>query len=71
MSTSHHRCARPAAVGGSRIVFALGCLFATRAIGHAQSAGETNAALKLTGGGAVSARALANQADNPTARRDR
>jgi hypothetical protein len=59
-------------VGSSRIVFALFCLFATLAVGYAQSPGETNAAspaggLKLTGGGAVAARALANQANNPTA----
>jgi len=44
MNTSLHEFTRPAAVGGSRIVFALGCLFATLAIGYAQSPGGTNAA---------------------------
>ena len=44
MNTSLHEFTRPAAVGGSRIVFALGCLFATLAIGHAQSPVGTNAA---------------------------
>ncbi|MCX6914141.1 MAG: hypothetical protein NT167_13995 [Verrucomicrobia bacterium] len=72
MSTSHHRFACLAAAGGWRTVFALGFLFATLSIGHAQSSGETNATtppsdLKLTGGGPVAARALANQANNPTA----
>ena len=72
MSTSHHRFTCAVAVGGWRTVFALGCLFGALVGGHAQSPGETNAAsppseLKLTGGGAVAARALANQANNPTA----
>jgi hypothetical protein len=72
MIISHHQFARHTTVGGWRIVFALGCLLATLAIGRAQSHGETNAAsptseLKLTGGGAVAARALANQANNPAA----
>ena len=31
MNSSHHRFTGPATVGGSRIVFALGCLFATLA----------------------------------------
>ena len=72
MSNSHHRFTRPVAVGGWRTVFSLGCLCGILVSGHAQSPGETNDAstpseLKLTGGGAVAARALANQANNPTA----